>query len=381
MDIPNNIIRENSPPTSDISQFPPVCNVNTNNMHQATLGNVQDSSLIPSVYQSLTQYALPGTTLQSESLAQNTHYPLPGTTLHGESLTQYTLQDTRYHNTLTQYPLIESELKTPALKGRDLVTPMTRKLDTLTELSQGPEVSTEIKNDDRNQNNNVEDTLPNQDHGNSIKRISSVEFQYGLRETSITTFESPTKDLHAINSQEKVSVADVFYTPAAPYKDPTSNRDRELDNNADKYSHNDEPYQARSASAISSESLEQQRLDEPSIVTTQSSSISKLDMNELVNSPTRSLSDGEIDISGKDVTEDVLEQPNKDKIVGNDEGNDMMATYMKMVLQKRETEEKNVPSVDQPIPGMQVTKYFSKSLKIFVKLAKTKSTNWLDCLF
>lgn len=107
-------------------------------------------------------------TTSAHRLEQKFETPL----VSGDSFTQYPLLDSK---TLTQYPLLDSNLKTPL--PREVTTPATKKLETLTEQS-----TLTPEHDDST-------AKPLQQE--EKERTNSVEAEYNLNEASIGTFESP----------------------------------------------------------------------------------------------------------------------------------------------------------------------------------------------
>ena len=201
----------------------------------------------------------------------------------GDSLTQYPLLDSK---TLTQYPLLDSNLKTPL--PREVTTPATKKLETLTEHS-----TLTPEHDDST-------AKPLQQE--EKERTNSVEAEYNLNEASIGTFESP-----GLMTNRPVEV----FSQPSNYQNNGKQETNEVKSieptfvsigsqgNGSKF----EPYEKEEGNSKLCEETN-----------TRSSLTNKGEMNaEEFNN---SLSEGE-------VAED-------------DAANDIMANYMQMVMQKRE---------------------------------------------
>lgn len=236
------------------------------------------------------------------SLTQN---PLRETTVISDSLTQHPLYDSRNYNTLTQYPLIESDLQTPALKARDLVTPKTKKLDTLTEQSIGADLSVTVVEEEAGANNPESGVVKRWQEGikkveeSRQNRVNSVEQEFDLKEATITTFESPTK------SESKV-VNDVFYTPAALHRNNNLNNDG---NNKD-----------ATPNEVANENSDDLSSEKHSVDQSKST-VQELSNKDDISKVDSLLSEGEVE--------------------QGEQANDVMAQYMKMILQKKEEEKEN----------------------------------------
>lgn len=250
------------------------------------------------------------------SLTQN---PLRETTVISDSLTQHPLYDSRNYNTLTQYPLIESDLQTPALKARDLVTPKTKKLDTLTEQSIGADLSVTVVEEEAGANNPESGVVKRWQEGikkveeSRQNRVNSVEQEFDLKEATITTFESPTK------SESKV-VNDVFYTPAALHRNNNLNNDG---NNKD-----------ATPNEVANENSDDLSSEKHSVDQSKST-VQELSNKDNISKVDSLLSEGEV---GQ-----------------GEQANDVMAQYMKMILQKKEEEKEN--QKDDLASDAQVTDY------------------------
>lgn len=203
---------------------------------------------------------------------------------------QYPLYDT--HNTLTQYPLVESGVHSTSV-GRD------------TRVTFHPEES-KTDNSDKPDNSLVPELAKERSMSHDINdhvenRTNSVEND-GLKETSIATFESPLKvHKQVTETPEGNKSDDIFYTPATHLKRAST---EEFD-------------------LPSKENTEGQNAGEDSISSKDDGSMKS---NDLKTDP-----------SEMSQIKDTASLPGDEKPEEEKEENDLMAKYMKMVLEKKQT--------------------------------------------
>ena len=225
--------------------------------------------------------------------------------------TQQTMYDTRTNINLTQYPLGETEMNTILEQSESVL----------------PDQDTVRDHRTRDTSDNVTDGLTTTIQRPSNK-TNSVENEYGLKETTIETFDSPEKD-HVPPHQD-----DIFYTPAKGLVLGGSDNESSLSSGR---------RAGNVKSSISSTSKEDggslKEADLKSLAgetSAASPSSASLKSHSITNGEKSQHDDvSQIIDDGEPQTEDIEEDKDEK------ESNDMMEQYMQMIHQKKNDDKKN----------------------------------------
>ena len=251
-----------------------------------------------------------------------TQHPLLTDATNNTQQTLNTMYDTRTNNNLTQYPLGETEMNT--IFEQNESTPLEQDMIRESQITDASQA--------------VEDLMAQQ---RPINKTNSVENEYGLKETTIETFESPEKN----PTQHR---EDVFYTPAKGLVLGGSDvvlSGRRAENVKSSIS---------SSSKDDGGSLKEGDLKsegEASIASSRSSLLSTA---------------GEKSQLAKDdsSSSEVAEEEQRKVVDGKEkENNDMMEKYMQMVLQKKNDQNNQTQDEQQVlqyflIPSLNQSQYF-----------------------
>ena len=222
--------------------------------------------------------------------------------------TQQTMYDTRTNINLTQYPLGETEMNTILEQSESVL----------------PDQDTVRDHRTRDTSDNVTDGLTTTLQRPSNK-TNSVENEYGLKETTIETFDSPEKD-HVPPHQD-----DIFYTPAKGLVLGGSDNESSLSSGR---------RAGNVKSSISSTSKED------------GGSLKEADLKSLAGetsaaSPSsaslksHSITNGEKSQHNSQIIDDGEQTEDIEEDKDEKESNDMMEQYMQMILQKKNDDKKN----------------------------------------
>jgi len=286
----------------------------------------ETSSNVNNRYLSLSDKMLESTHAMSHPLPtcySLSQHPLAEPTMTTESFTQYPLLDSKSSKTLTQYPLVDSNFRTPQVKEWTLKTPMTQRLDTVTEQSTHSEEA---------------------QHVVDKKRIDSVEKEYHLNEASIHTFESP-KDNNKKTHDIIESLSDQVSKQSEHSKDDNLKEDHSNNNFNDPI---DEVFENDQEISIRNTSIVNDVKEQSSVVSDVINSKHSVPIDQRLSEGGLSESKSTLTNAGEMKTNELLDSLSEGEI--NEEQPpppvNLMDQYMQLLLNKKSNNENNENEVE-----------------------------------